>query len=691
MAKIPSADEMRRPTPRGARGTTTAATTLVSGGGVGPYAGADIRPAKDLAAGTFFGAVGQAATNVGREFEIKEQKEKKARDLQEMASAKSYLARKKIEITDELRDDPDYTTVLERGNEAFFQARSEAMAMISDPTGQQAFNIDAELSAARFDSLLDDNVRTKRNDAQVAYASTQLQDDASTYFNASKKDREGLRKGASGHINPLVGYGAITRKVAQQQIRDQLEIYDEIDINEMGPSEAIAELKKKDGKAAKWDPRKRQRWIENREAKLVQELKVDTSLVNDAFRAGKRVPEDVLNSLIAQAKQADSPETAERLALMKETQDDSMHFLHDLTGPEQEEALKEAKEAYADNFSRATFNKMMVYEEHAKLKSKGLAADALGYYEDMKIISATSPLDLSDPETFAAEIKERRTSKEIINTRDGINISLIRPHEIEDLKEIYKTGTSEQITEVLEMYRTNLDENELRTIAQKINAEDAPMLATAFTLPKEDVLALIAGDKADITFNTKELKAKVNEKLAGRVPMPEVFQGAHDAIAATYNGLIIQKGIPSDGDIDDALVEQVINNVLGNPVDISPGGAASKVFSYKGEDGKYKTEEELTDILGSLTDDILTELNGTLPYTGEMNRVNTEEIYREGSFVNISGTEYGIKIGDNMGALLNPVTRKFYSINAVELEKILKAKGLIEDTANEPIRYKGGF
>jgi hypothetical protein len=227
--------------------------------------------------------VGAAITDVGEKLEVEQKKRKDARDKQEVAGAKSILAQRQIEIEDSLADDPDYTTLRQRGNDLFNEARSEAAGMISDPRLQAAFDVDTDLDAAKFNSLMHDNVRAKKHDADTAWTVSRTEADNASYARGDEDTRAALRKTTPAMIQALADSGAITQAAAQKQIKGVLEDYDEIELNAMEPKDAITELNNLNGLASGWDADKREALIKSKKA----EEKADKAYAKKVLLAGE--------------------------------------------------------------------------------------------------------------------------------------------------------------------------------------------------------------------------------------------------------------------------------------------------------------------------------------------------------------------------------------------------------------------
>lgn len=411
------------------------------------------------------------------------------------------------------------------------------------------------------------------------------------------------------------------------------------------------------------------RQINEQEAKIKAQVQDDARLISNIYAVGQKVDPQKINETKRLAAAVGLNDLAENLTFIEQTYDETQEFILNKNLSEQFAEYQDAQKALsAPNANEKDLMKYKALQEAYTDKIKKLTSDPVAYYESIGAMREYNNIDFSNPEKFAYEIDQRRVSAATIKNRDGIMIPLLKKSEIDFINETYKTGTPAQSAVLLDGISKTFSSDERRLIAQQMST-NAPLVAAALASDRDTMLAILEGGKTQGEVTAGAVRESVNNKIGGRIFDAENIEGVHSAVYAAYKKLAIDAGETSDV-VDDKLLDDAINMIIGEPADISIGGPLSNIFSYK-DGNKYRTERELEKTFKSIDDQFLAS-SGGFPMAADGLPITADDIIKKGQFVTAGDGKYIIRI-PGMGDLMTR-TGNLYIIDARKLEQYRSTK-----------------
>lgn len=378
--------------------------------------------------------------------------------------------------------------------------------------------------------------------------------------------------------------------------------------------------------------------IERLNAGARDEIREDAGKIADAAKLGLTIPRETIEGIAQRASSAGMEKEAVNLREYAVIQDDANEFaLKSLTDQSREiEALKVKIES-------GNLDSVPKYEALAGVldtKVKMLKTDPWAYYSAHDIVRSPEPMNLGNAQSVGQALEARRADIARVRELEGFDLPLIVPNEIDQLKTMYETGKPQQVATVLTSLGENLDLDGKRALSQAIALKE-PMLAAAMNQPPDVAMGILAGAKAHGDVTADKVRISVNEKLSGLVFDSETNESFHGAVYAYYKQLSLQAGDTAK-EVNPGRLEKAIEDVVGKPVSISPkmGSPDSRILSYRDDSGEYVSENKLEDILGSVTDPMLTGLNGELPYASDGDKVPAADIVKNARFLSAGDGKY---------------------------------------------------
>jgi hypothetical protein len=214
----------------------------------------------------------------------------------------------------------------------------------------------------------------------------------------------------------------------------------------------------------------------------------------------------------------------------------------------------------------------------------------------------------------------------------------------------------------------SLNTPERQALARAV-AKDSPMTAVALSLEPDKALRLVSGNRTKGEVTPAAVREMANESVAGLVMDPDANEAMHAALYAYYKQLALEAG-DANKFPDSNLMEKAVEDVLGPRLSISPRagwfGPASTVLSYRDDQGQWVDESRLEDIFTGITDDLLTRINGDLPYATDGQPVNAEELKRRARFMTAGDGVY-VAVYPGLGVVAGRDGRP-YAFDARKLE-----------------------
>lgn len=425
-------------------------------------------------------------------------------------------------------------------------------------------------------------------------------------------------------------------------------------------------------KAGKWNDLKNlSQYVERVQAGQKEDIRAEAGKIEDAAKLGLSVPRENIEALAIRASGSGMEKEAKGLREYAEVQDSASVFAVKSMTEQKAELLN--MKAAIEKGDLSGVHKYSALSNVFENKIKVLESDPWAYYSAHGIVKEPQPIDLRDQKSVGNSLRERRI--DIARIRDlegGFTMPLLTKTEIGQIKEINERGDARQAAEVITALGSGLDHDERRALSQAIVTQaDSPLMAAALNQPRDIAERILNGAKAKGDVSAAKVRESVNAVMGGSILDPEADTSIHDSIYAYYKELSLQEGDTSKEPNPDR-IERSIEDVVGKTVSISPKlfAPTSKIFTYRDENGRSVDENDIEDILGGITDDVLKKVNGDSPYASDGEVVPAEEILKNARFVSVGDGIYNAiypGLGVVHGRDGNP-----YTFDARKIEKVLK-------------------
>jgi len=209
--KIPSASNINRPTPRGARGGGSVNISQTPN----IFGSANIRAHKE-GGGVAAAVIGDTLAKVGTDIEKKQERERieqeriaDAYNKQEIAMAKSLWTKKRIEIEKGFIGDTDPITLPERQRAALDEGRDQVLSNVGSETNKSALGLDFEVDIDQEGLRSSRIARERVNSNNLASINQQIDDNNSLVLEArTPEERQELINANKALVQSRLAYGA---------------------------------------------------------------------------------------------------------------------------------------------------------------------------------------------------------------------------------------------------------------------------------------------------------------------------------------------------------------------------------------------------------------------------------------------------------------------------------------------------
>lgn len=442
--------------------------------------------------------------------------------------------------------------------------------------------------------------------------------------------------------------------------------------------------------AARISPAKKQTMLNKLIAESQQGLRQEINQIEQSQRLGVMVDRGVLESLATRAEGLELTESAQALRRFADVQEASVSYAA-MPLQQQVDAIN-ALRAEVQQGNTAKVDELAAYTNIMQEKQKALTqGNGWEYYAQRGVIEPMEQVTFSEqPDELAIKLQARRDSIQKVNNLENgsVRLPLFTDGELESMKAIYKQSTSEDAARVLTSFRQSLSAAELNQVARAIAPKDAKLSAALNSKP--DVAArIISGDKLQgfTGASQKDINTEISNELAGYIKNPVAMTSAIDAIGAYYKGRQLERGETDEG-VDSETLQEAISAILGTPETINVGGGESRIFLYEGDDGLEVNATDIEDMIRSIDNETLTQLNGgRVLLTADGMPVFAEDIKQDALFFTAADGVLGIEIG---GGALYKADGTLMTLNLRELSKISKPQSPRMNNVSFSITNPGG-
>lgn len=409
------------------------------------------------------------------------------------------------------------------------------------------------------------------------------------------------------------------------------------------------------------------------ESKARHRVKESLRDASDMFAHGYPVGD--LSADIAMAERFNLDEEKEELRKIKRTQNQVNEFvknslnqnIKDLTKMNSELMSGESKDLDKLNAMRSAF----------EVKSKALKEDPYSWLEqsgwwDGAIIDADMLGDMED------SLNQRRSIRESVLTREGVNIPLFKPQEISELAVALSKSNPEQKIGILNNIVFQLEDSEIPVVAMQIAPKSETITAAMVNAKYSPDVSrdILLGESRDIPIaSEKEFLAEFMSQMGTSIQDESLRQNSMSAIKALYKEKAFQIG-DNSGVIDNDLLEESIEQVLGPIAEISD----TKVLSFRTRSGAYLSASDMEDLVEDLDKEVVRKTHGDVPRSADGSELDLEDLIDRGSVIATGDGLYIFK--DQLGAHAQDENGEIFEI---DLRKVYEYK-----IANpEPSLFRG--
>lgn len=563
------------------------------------------------------------------------------RDKFNYSIARSKFLQQSVDLQNQLENDPDYANLSQKYEEGMAKIKTDTLQELG--SNSQAQLLDQEINlykAKQFGAI-----NKIAQDKQEAFAIVEADKTMEINLNlAAKRSTNDLTRESLLFTSKELYANAIPENTPNKAIlvRENDKRVDrrfaETYLEGHTPAEQInlldQENKKSGSNFTKHLPADiRQDFLIKAKNQVLAETRVkinsDLDDVKQAAKLGLKVPKETLMEIANKAEGAGMSAEAQSVRKYSDIQEDANIFAIKSLAQQKEELKSIGANIETGNIKEvdkyATFN--MIFEN----KIKVLKDDPYSYYVAQDIIKEPTPLDFSSPQAVAQNLESRRIDVQKVKDIEGqsFNLPVLTKAEIDHIKSITQNQSADQAALVLNNIGQNLKTEERATLAKQFSKEDAPTLAVAMSMNNsKDATNIIAGSKLKGEVSPSKLRTEVSSKLSGLIFDPEKNEMLHSAVYDYYKKLAFDTG-NIEKDVDLNLLDNAIEKTIGKPVEISPAGKRSKIFTYKDDSGNLVSEDDLEDTFNSIDDDVLKKTNDSLPMLPSGDIISAQEILKD--------------------------------------------------------------
>lgn len=409
--------------------------------------------------------------------------------------------------------------------------------------------------------------------------------------------------------------------------------------------------------------------FKNRAKAAVQvEIHDEIQDIETAAKMGVEIEAGKLESVIKKTSAVGMKKEAQELREFAALQPEIKRFSSESLVDQRKEIIALKAQVEAGNLGEAKKYAALstVLENKQKMIEGG---EALAYYAAHKVIQEPQPIDFSSAEGMKGEIDKRRRAAQQIKDLDGLQVSLFTGSEIKMLKDIYDNSDAKQMTQLLTSMGESMNGAEISALSRAV-APKSSTLAVAIAA-NDPIVAerIMQGAKLESDVKQADIRPLVTELLSSAITDPGKFESIQDAVYANYKMLSFMAGDKAMTVNSDRL-NKALQDIVGPVAEIDTRtgfGGAAKVLTYK-DGGQWKDEDDLNDILNSLTDENLKQFGAPVGTLGRKYRA--KDIYASGRFVSDGDGVYAVL--DAFGDVVKNEDGTTFRVDARKLDKLRK-------------------
>lgn len=393
-------------------------------------------------------------------------------------------------------------------------------------------------------------------------------------------------------------------------------------------------------------PAQRASFLEQRtgriRAKYKEVVSKEVKMLMLAASTGRDIPQEKILLAADHAKNAGMNEEYEELKMFAETKEFTTGLSRMSTQDMEQAIEREGIKIDSGDFSAsARYNAALkVYQK----KQEILKESPYAWFEAHGVISddGSSVLD-GEPAAIAATMEKRRTDVEMVRGVEGnsFKMPLLKPNEIAVLENIINTAPPDKAGEVLSSLGQILTAQERKDTAAWVDKKN-PEIAVLMSVPPRIAAEAISGSRAKGYISDDAMRTAVSTALHGVSVSPEKSEQLRKAIGDVYRARAAIKG-DTGNIVKPEILDGVIEDVLGKIDLVAPAAVESRLIIPHD-----MSAIDVEDRLASINDDVLKNMNKSLPLTDDGYRATAADILNKGEFFTIADGVVGVRFGSDV-------------------------------------------
>lgn len=574
-----------------------------------------------------------------------------AENDRDIAEAEFNWEKEKINIENAINDEPDFNNFQPLYAKSAKESTDRVLSGIRNPKVRAKVQARLALDVLSGTQAVRNKTKESYHDFELARVDGNLTEGLKIISETQGADRrEALMRSGLSEVQSLVDRGIVSKQGGQKMVEKYTSDFTLARLSTMTPSQQIAQLKTSKNKTTLGDvldtrtrsilldKAKKQQKINTAKARseTLRSVNSEIKAVQTAISAGIESNPDQIKILNAKIKTLGGDGDASQSVLnsILNTEKVVVDFSTTASIVESRGKLERMEaEISSGGATEQNVNDFLAAKNKMAQKEALFTQDPRSYYESVGVIDPSRSINMSDVDPLLVE--QRIADQALIRGVDGVNIPVLTKGETLSMINTYETGTSEQISNLLQNIGDNFPPEQRRLMALDVSKEKGHILAAAMATEGDVSEGIIEGSKLDNIVKSSEIKNAINDKLLDiNINNAETFQGGSDAVGAYYKALSLRDADTSET-LNNDRFDEAFSGVFGESLNVSPSGYArvSKVLGFKDANGVALGENDVEDVLSRIDFPLLSRLNKDQLPQLENGNISEDDFKRVVTFV----------------------------------------------------------
>lgn len=317
-------------------------------------------------------------------------------------------------------------------------------------------------------------------------------------------------------------------------------------------------------------------------------------------------------------------------------------------------------------------------------RDRALERDLIGYYEGQGVVSTTGAVRLGEqsPDEIASIVQQREANAEIIKEKDGaylrergFSVPLWREGELSPLKSFADPGVDiPDKVQLLSSLNQALTPRQQRSLVAQFAKGDNEQKVASYVMANgskpaqmENVMSVMRGLQLEPTKGEREVVTQVAADYKDAIPDVGLLPQIQNMTQLVYRELA-----QGEDGFNQDIYDQAVRRVVGPKItrgNMNLRYANSTFIAPTKPDGSFMKDYEVNDLIDSLDDEALINLNGSLPRASNNAVISAEQVRRDAKFFSANGAE--LIVADPSGAAYLNDNGGYYKIDLTRLSQLL--------------------